>query len=536
MLDVLRGDTIRGVVFSNYNELGYQNLYSFPPAIENLDVHLPIDKSLYQQWQQEKDQFFSKPLSDPTPPPTKRFGGLRDIALYTDRDFLQIAVKSISLLIGEKVLEKDPSLLNLKFYGILPYPDLQIYSYTFFRFYSVSDNDEKIPRACTFSLLIDKSKKNFIYDNHDFLKELIENTLNSLVVYLERGEWASEDISKDIIGKLQEIVLSFFFQLLPLSGSYSQPSPLDVHRTKKIVFTGLRNSGKNSFLHTLNQKYNKLINKESYQDGDIHMASILGTTVLNWEMESENILPEHITAHSEIYIDDADMIYFFVDGSDLQKIEESKKLFKYIITHLKDEDISIPVVLIISKIDKNIIDNPTIQQNIDHIKSHFTDFTVNYTNSLHFFETSIFSLSSCLSAFSSGISLLLGAHEKVADILKTFSERMALNGIMLFNEFGLSFSSYINKEISSMDNNSSQSFEILGSHLINIYEKSKSSMLFSDTSTIMANFGTKIKVMLKRTHTPISFYIVSFSSNFPANHFDESLDQLGSDLMTQFVK
>ncbi|TFG16630.1 MAG: hypothetical protein EU530_11635, partial [Promethearchaeota archaeon] len=56
MLDVLRGDTIRGVVFSNYNQFGYQNLYSFPPPIEELDIHLPIDKSLYKQWQQYKDQ------------------------------------------------------------------------------------------------------------------------------------------------------------------------------------------------------------------------------------------------------------------------------------------------------------------------------------------------------------------------------------------------------------------------------------------------------------------------------------------------
>ena len=235
----------------------------------------------------------------------------------------------------------------MKFYGILPYPDLQVYSYTFFRFYSVTGTEENIPRACTFSLLIDKSKKNFIYDNHDFLKELIENTVNSLVVYLEKGEWASEDISKNLIGKLQEIVLSFFYQLLPHSGSYSNPSALDLHRSKKIIFTGLKDSGKNSFLLTLNQKYSKLINKESYQDGDIHMANILGTTVLNWEMDSENILPEYISTHSEIYLDDADMIYFFVDGSDLHKIEESQKLFNYIINHLINEHISIPVILII---------------------------------------------------------------------------------------------------------------------------------------------------------------------------------------------
>ena len=122
-------------------------------------------------------------------------------------------------MIGEKVLEKDPSLLDMKFYGILPYPDLQVYSYTFFRFYSVTGEGESVPRACTFSLLIDKTKKNFIYDNHDFLKELIQKTVNSLVKYLENGEWASEEISKDLIGNLQDIILDFFYQLLPLSGS-----------------------------------------------------------------------------------------------------------------------------------------------------------------------------------------------------------------------------------------------------------------------------------------------------------------------------
>ncbi len=439
-------------------------------------------------------------------------------------------------MIGEKVLEKDPSLLDMKFYGILPYPDLQVHSFTFFRFYSVTGEEESVPRACTFSLLIDKTKKNFIYDNHDFLKELIQKTVNSLVKFLESGEWASEEISKNLIGKLKDITLDFFYQLLPLSGSYTHPSPLDTHRSKKIVFTGLKNSGKNSFLLSLNQKYNQLINKETYQEGDIHMANILGTTVFNWEIDSESILPEHIAAHSEIYLDDADMIYFFVDGSDLQKIEESQELYKHIINHLIDEHISIPMVLIISKIDKEILENPTILQNIDYIKKHFTNIAENYSNSLHFFETSIFSLSSCLSAFSSGITLLITVHESVVDLLKTYSERMKLSGIMLFNESGLSFSNHIDQENNIAEDVSAQSIEILGSHLINIFEKSKSSIISSDTSTIVANLGSNRQIILKKIYFPISFYIVSICSTPPTDHFFEFLNQLSSELIEQFVK
>ena len=157
------------------------------------------------------------------------------------------------------------------------------------------------------------------------------------------------------------------------------------------------------------------------------------------------------------------------------------------------------------------MNNPTILQNIEHIKTQFSEIAVNYTNSLHFFETSIFSLSSCLSAFSGAITLLLGTHEKVVGVLKTYTERMKLSGIMLFNEFGLLFSNYINDENNLTGRNSSQSFEILGSHLINIFEKSKSSVISSETSTIKANLGNNKQIILKKVHSPISFYIVSCS-------------------------
>ncbi len=534
MLDVLRGDTIRGVVFSIYDEFGYQTLYSFPPPIEDLDVHLPIDKSLFEKWQKEKDQFFNKSFSVFHTPPTKRFGGLRDISLYTERDFLQIAVKSISLLIGEKVLERDPSLLNMKFYGILPYPDLHVYSYTFFRFYTITG--QNLPRACTFSLLIDKIKKNFIYDNHDFLNVIIQDIVNSFVAHLETESWTSNKISKEIVGEIQALVKNFFEKLLPISGSYSHVSPLDSHRSKKIIFTGLKNSGKNSYLLTLNRKFSKLVNQETYQDDNLHMAHLLGTTVLNWEFDQKPILPEHIIDHSEIYLDDADVIYFFIDGSNTENITESQVLFTNIITHLNNKLISIPINIIVSKIDKDIQQSPSIQNNIALIKKSFTELSSSYSNPIDFYETSIFSIASCLSAFSSGISYLVNVDEVIQNTLQTFAKKLRLSAIMLFNEFGLKFSSFINLEENLNSISKIQSIELHGSKLINIFEKSKNSIIPQGASVIKANMGKSGFYILKKVFTPYSFYILVVSPIIPEDTIEENLNKLRNELILGFGK
>ena len=526
MLDILRGDTIRGVVFSNYDEFGYQNLYSFPPPIENLDINLPIDKSIFKKWQQEKDQFFTQSLPEPTPPPTKRFGGLRDINLFTERDFLQIAVKSISLLIGEKVLEKDPSLLNLKFYGILPFPDLKVYSYTFFRFYAVKKRN--VPHACTFSLLIDKIKTNFIYDNHDLINKLIQETVNSLVVYLEQGEWSSNHISPTIVEKIQNTILNFFNTLLPISSSHVHPS-LDSHRSKKIIVTGLKNSGKNSFLLTLHRKFDQMDNKGTFQNGDIHMVKILGTTVLNWDIEP-NIIPFfNLTAHFEIYLDDADLLFFFVDAADLSSFDESKRLFLSILNHLMKMRVSIPLIVILSKIDKDIQYTPILQQNISIIKNEFSNSSLNYSNTILFFETSIFSISSCLTAFSEGLLPLLGIQKDLHILLKNFSTRLELDGIALLNEYGLVFAEYVEES----KKRAIPSLSILGYQLISLMNKSQNLGINSENSTISTQLGDHHHILLKKIKFSMKFYILLFRSQSFSHEVQDELHILSQQLAQQ---
>ncbi len=525
MLETIKGDTIRGVVFSNYDEFGYQNLYSFPPPIEDLDVHLPIDKSLFKNWQLEKDHFFPPSDIESDSPPTKRFGGLKDIVLFTERDYLQIAVKSISLLIGEKVLEKDPSLLGMQFYGILPYPDLQVYSYTFFRFYSTKH--EKVPRACTFSLLIDQSKRNFIYDNHTFLNDLIQTTVNALVAHLEEGEWSPEEKSTEIVKQLQVTVYNFFQKLQPISGltsSSERTPPFTSHHSKKIVFTGLPNSGKNSFLLTLNRKYSKMITGK-VQNTEKPTFDVMGTTILNWETDPDIIMHENLCVNAEIYLDDAHLIYFFVDGSNLNSIENSQKLLTSIIEHLDTTNNRIPILVLISKIDKDIQNTQMIQDNIAFIRSKFTSISALYDFPLHFFETSIFSLSSCLSAFSGGIALLM-KNKNITSLLEKFSDNHDKIQILLFNEYGLALTPQKSSKLSN-----SHFLEIIGSQLIHILKKTESWNISSNLSTISTTLGANRYVLIKKILSPTPFFILLYDTQTFSSDMSLHLDELGREII-----
>ncbi|MBN2156505.1 MAG: hypothetical protein JW776_10725 [Candidatus Lokiarchaeota archaeon] len=494
-------------------------MYSFPPAVENLDTHLSIQSSLFKQWQLEKDQFFKKTFNGPEIPPIKRFGGLSDIMLFTERDFLQIAVKSISLLIGERVLDKDPSLLRMQFYGILPYPDFQVYSYTFFRFYSVIG--ENIPRACTFSLLIDKNKKNFIYEHHKFLQQLINDTVNSLVVHLEQGEWTSENISKAIVEKLHGTIFHFFRSLSNLSKTDQFIAPLTSYRTKKIVFTGLKHSEINRFLISLKQCSAK--KQRSDIETEIPITRLFETTVLRWDSNEDG----------ESYLDNIDLLYYFVDGTDVYKIEEDQIFYSKIIEHLGKKEIRIPILVIISKNGEDIIDSLASHQTILRIKEQFQSFTSKHEYQVRFFETDKFSPSACLSVFSEGLSLLMGTQNDITPILTRFSDKWNVPALFLYNQTGLAFSKYISKNL-SMNYPSPQGIELTGTNLVSIFDISKPLGHKSPNSEISVEMGKNYSAILKKINWFIPFYILAFTSRSTSEFDIANLNVLGMELIDLF--
>jgi GTPase SAR1 family protein len=433
VFEMLRGSTIRGIVFSVYDKFGPQTLYSFPFPVE-----------------QEKDGFglnreerIKEKVTRLQSINTNTKGAIetqQSIQDFTQRDYLQITIKSVSLLIGEKIFQKDKSLLNTNFFGVLPYPDLDVCADTFFCFYSDIFSDE--PKSCTFSLLIDNNKRAYIYDNISFLRIIITETVKKLITLIKSGKWSVEEADEATLAEVDNVILDFFMQLK--LADERKVTPITSKRQIKIIFAGLKNSGKTSFLLTINRKYSELIRRDSPQSAEIHIANMLGTTIINWDLpfieKEKDFGKSDLTkfkTQADINLLDADLVYYFIDPIDSQHWEQNSKWFNMILQHLKQNNLNIPIFTIISKIDVDLANRPEIREIISKVQENLSLIARQYMFNFRFFETSIFDLVSVLRAFSSGINLLSPNKEIIDYKLHEYAKILDSSAILLLNENGL---------------------------------------------------------------------------------------------------
>ena len=141
---LIESSVIKGILFSAFDKLGPQPIYMFPNPIN--------------EGQLKKAQ-----LDD----------GKANKLGITLRDYTQIAIKNISLLLGDgNIFKQDyEALKDYQHFGIIPFPDYHLTSLSYFHF--VNAEFSEIPLAIAFCILIDEKKRSFLYNNINRLKNII---------------------------------------------------------------------------------------------------------------------------------------------------------------------------------------------------------------------------------------------------------------------------------------------------------------------------------------------------------------------------
>ena len=82
---------------------------------------------------------------------------------------LLIAMKTISLLMGDAVYQNGTDINGVNYFGILPFPDLKMNGLTYF--FLISDpNARGNAMAATITVLIDENNRVFFYENMKYLR------------------------------------------------------------------------------------------------------------------------------------------------------------------------------------------------------------------------------------------------------------------------------------------------------------------------------------------------------------------------------
>ncbi|MFX1237222.1 MAG: hypothetical protein ACFE8P_05815, partial [Promethearchaeota archaeon] len=148
---------------------------------------------------------------------------------------------------------------------------------------------------------------------------------------------------------------------------------------------------------------------------------------------------------SEIYLYEADLMFYFIDVQRKDRFKESIQYLKTVKKDLEQMDQITPVIYVLTKADPDIIDTPRIQENIKEITTMLTE--LNKKNIPEINVTSIFSLYSVLRAFSSGISKLSPNRALIGFNLRNFSVDNKIALTLLLSYDGLLLADYVSQNI-----------------------------------------------------------------------------------------
>lgn len=390
---------ITGCVFAIFGALGPEAIFSYPiPADSTLENVVSIHKTTE----------------------------------YSQRHYMQVAVKSISLLLSDYSFDnlEDKSLENTHIFGILPYPDIKTIGFTYFTYFFSPKDQHYVP--ATLTLFVPEKHRSFIYDSISRLKLPIQNFTHNMIQIVKENKINSEIEAMNYFQENIDTFLSFFAQIEEIQ---AKPiSPITKHRRIKILFTGLENTGKTSFLLTIKRNFSDLPSLVPTTKPSQDTLDFLGTTIMKWDIPGKEELRNVILEKSEKYIFETDVLYYFIDIQN-PRIEESKIFLQNIVDVLAEYEQKIPIIFIFTKFDEDITQQDQIQQNLAYVKAQIIPIIHNHP--FKFFHTSIFSIYSVLNAFSYGLRQLSPNRELLEHLLRDFIAKYNILTGLLLNENGL---------------------------------------------------------------------------------------------------
>ena len=362
-----------------------------------------------------------------------------------DLSQLNVAMKTISLLMGETVYQEGEQLESIKYFGILPFPDLGLTGLTYF-FLIPDETARGQAKASTISFLVKDSNTAFLYENMKDLSLLLADAALSLKANVDVAE------AKEIVLVLQEKIETYITNV---------KAPLSSSRRLKIIFSGLDASGKTSFLRALRQRYSELTDIKPTKGIERTENTILGQNIVEWDVGGQLKYRKNFMKQADLYLYSTNLLHFLIDIRDEMRFDEALDFFGQIINVFRSFKQFPPIVVNIHKVDPDIKDVGSVIQQISFLKERFTKAAQGFT--IKFFETSIFDLYSLNKAFSEGIAAMSPNREILRGQLEWLARKINAQALLLINENSVILSDY------ALDEQSGKVSEITAPYFQNLY-------------------------------------------------------------------
>ena len=425
---------------------------------------------------------------------------------------LLIAMKTISLLMGDSVYQNGTSTDTVNYFGILPFPDLKLNGLTYF-FLILDPEARGNAKAATITVLINEDDRVFFYENMKYLRIIIDGaaTKIQLTKTLEESQIIMDDLREELFNFTSEI-----------------KDPFSLKRQIKILMTGLDRAGKTSFLHAVKQRYSEIIKTlptKGVARSEEKIFEEQNSKISLWDLGGQKKYRDKFIEQRKVYLYNVDLLFYFIDIQDSDRISEAIELFGTVINSLNELEEFPPIVICLNKFDPDLKNAKDIKKNIKTVNEKIKEISERFF--VKIFQTSIFDHWSLVSAYSFGLSQLSPNRELFENQLKHFAKKISSDAILLLNENGIILSNFSKPGISE------EVFEISAPHFQTLYKTFKEFKLLKQDFLISSGISSESKkIIFKRIPVEkYNLYLLLFmEQELNMDKIDKNLPKLSKNL------
>ena len=250
---------------------------------------------------------------------------------------------------------------------------------------------------------------------------------------------------------------------------------------RKIIFTGLDNSGKSSFIARLKNQ-----NFPMNYTPEVEQYEVFGFPILLWDFGGgKKFSPEKTR-----FFDETDILFYLIDVQDESRFDEAVDNLKAL---LKTLTIKPFIMLCFHKADTDITQSQKVRSETENIESQLKDALKGFEHS--FALTTIFDYSSVLAPFTFALSKFLAFSTILDSYILDYFEVQQLGAILVLDKTGAILSKATGvEEEGKLDINFCQ---VTGNHLSQLYESyDKQGMPIPEISLKIPGFQRKFRGIL----------------------------------------
>ena len=425
---------------------------------------------------------------------------------------LLIAMKTISLLMGDSVYQNGTSTDTVNYFGILPFPDLKLNGLTYF-FLILDPTARGNAKAATITVLINEDDRVFFYENMKYLRVIIDKSASKvqLAKTLEENQKIMDDLKEELFNFTSEI-----------------KNPFSLKRQIKILMTGLDRAGKTSFLHAVKKRYSEIIKTlptKGIARSEEKIFEEQNSIISLWDLGGQKKYRDRFLEQKKVYLYNVDLLFYFIDIQDSERISETIELFGTVINSLIELEEFPPIVVCLNKFDPDLKNAKDIKKNIKTVDEKIKEISERFF--VKIFQTSIFDHWSVVSAYSFGLSQLSPNRELFENQLKHFAKKISSDAILLLNENGIILSNFSKSGISE------KVFEISAPHFQTLYKTFKEFKLLKQDFLISSGITSESKkIIFKRIPVEkYNLYLLLFmEKELNIDKIDKNLPKLSKNL------